>query len=172
MTSNLSEGLNFYNSLAAMLTEFKSGCQDWSRARKIDVQGLVQRFAGTSLELRDRSWEQPGSNGAAAAAAAAASPSVASPRSASTTPRRSTRSTAGKTSTPSASNRGGSKPSAQKAASNGNDDAADAREEEEALRLALGDDAGASDQTPQQQSQHQGQRQWGQWGGGAIQFGD
>ena len=53
--SNLSEGLNFYNSLAPMITEFKDQVGEWKRCREIDIHTLVGRLEGARL---DESQEQ------------------------------------------------------------------------------------------------------------------
>lgn len=58
--SNLSEGLNFYNSLAPMITEFKDQVGEWKRCREIDIHTLVGRLEGAHLnESQDQEQQSP-----------------------------------------------------------------------------------------------------------------
>lgn len=41
--------LQFYNSLARLLSELRQDVKEWHRARSMDVAELVSRFSGTSL---------------------------------------------------------------------------------------------------------------------------
>ncbi|PWN45049.1 BRO1-domain-containing protein [Ceraceosorus guamensis] len=49
ITSNLEEGLRFYNDLARILSELKQEVKEWHRARQMDIAHLISRFQGTSL---------------------------------------------------------------------------------------------------------------------------
>lgn len=182
--SNLTEGLNFYNSLAPINREFQQSCQEWSRARSIDIQSLVQQFAGTSLEIKQKPWEA--SSGAAGASAAntprrstqhpATSPAAAStPRrsarnNAKATPTTTSTATADNSNTPqkrSSSTR--TKKTQQNVISARDDDEEDDTEDQ-------GGEAEAADETAVRNGltgETQGQApQWGAWSGGQIRFGD
>ncbi|KDN53419.1 BRO1-domain-containing protein [Tilletiaria anomala UBC 951] len=52
LSSNLVEGLNFYNSLAKLLNDFRQSLKEWHHARQFDVAQLTVSFAGTSLSSR------------------------------------------------------------------------------------------------------------------------
>ncbi|PWY97686.1 BRO1-domain-containing protein [Testicularia cyperi] len=49
LSSNLIEGLEFYNSLAKILSAFRDQIKDWARARQIDLHYLVHQLGATSI---------------------------------------------------------------------------------------------------------------------------
>ncbi|CAO1627593.1 unnamed protein product [Parajaminaea phylloscopi] len=148
--SNLTEGLGFYNSLAAMITEFQQSCRDWNRARSIDIQGLVQQFSGTSLELRDRPWDASANMDNRRDVSSGHEDTTA----AIGTPRRSARNAAAAKATPTTASPRGANARKSQVGTNGT--GVDAEE-------------GVSAQPSQQPPSNP---QWGAWAGGQIRFGD
>ncbi|SNX85869.1 related to RIM20 - protein involved in proteolytic activation of Rim101p [Melanopsichium pennsylvanicum] len=49
LSSNLVEGLEFYNGLAKILSGYRDQCKEWTRARQVDLHWLIHRMGRVSV---------------------------------------------------------------------------------------------------------------------------
>ncbi|TKY89532.1 hypothetical protein EX895_001317 [Sporisorium graminicola] len=58
LSSNLVEGLEFYNGLARILSGYRDAVREWTRARQVDVRWLVQKMQDVSVAGAREEQEQ------------------------------------------------------------------------------------------------------------------
>ncbi|KAJ9474069.1 pH-response regulator protein palA/RIM20 [Pseudozyma hubeiensis] len=59
LSSNLVEGLEFYNGLAKILSGYRDGVKEWARARQVDLHWLVHQMGRMSVEQQQHEAPQP-----------------------------------------------------------------------------------------------------------------
>lgn len=57
LSSNLVEGLEFYNGLAKILSAYRDGVKEWARTRQVDLHWLIHQMGRTSIQDQSQSQQ-------------------------------------------------------------------------------------------------------------------
>ncbi|SPO29573.1 related to RIM20 - protein involved in proteolytic activation of Rim101p [Ustilago trichophora] len=58
LSSNLVEGLEFYNGLAKILSSYRDGVKEWARARQVDLHWLIHQMGRVSVQDQHQQPQQ------------------------------------------------------------------------------------------------------------------
>ena len=58
LSSNLIEGLEFYNGLAKILSSYRDGVKEWARARQVDLHWLIHQMGRVSVQDQQQQQQQ------------------------------------------------------------------------------------------------------------------
>lgn len=59
LSSNLIEGLEFYNGLAKILSAYRDSVKEWARTRQVDLHWLIHQMGRSSIEDHQAPQQQP-----------------------------------------------------------------------------------------------------------------